>query len=88
MAFGFGDTLTNLYQAASDASKAAFNKTVKTTKEAANALEQGYEYTKKKAVEAAEKKYGEVKNSVKQQIQAAKEAVKKLKAQPAARRLG
>jgi hypothetical protein len=52
MAFGFGDTLSNLYQAASDASKAAFNKAAKTTKEAANALEHGYEYTKEKAGQA------------------------------------
>jgi hypothetical protein len=50
----FGDTLSNLYQAASDASKAAFNKAAKTTKEAANALEHGYEYSKEKTGQAYE----------------------------------
>ncbi len=61
MAFGFGDTLSNLYQAASDASKAAFNKAAKTTKEAANALEHGYEYSKEKAGQAYD--YGKEKAS-------------------------
>ncbi|MCX7099866.1 MAG: hypothetical protein NTV43_18380 [Methylococcales bacterium] len=62
MAFGFGATLSNLYKAASDASKAAFNKAAKTTKEAANALEHGYEYSKEKAVQA----YGYSKEKVSQ----------------------
>jgi hypothetical protein len=55
----FGDKLTSLYQAASGASKAVFNEVAKTTEEAANALEHGYQYTKEKAGQAFE--YGQEK---------------------------